>query len=311
MTYAPISLFVFNRIDLTKKTVEALLQNSEAKDSELFVFSDGPRAGKPEDLAKIAEVRNYIQKIHGFKSVTVTNREVNMGLAASIISGVSAMLENFESVIVLEDDLITSPFFLKFMNDGISRYSGDSRVCSIHGYVYPLQSKLNKPFFLRGADCWGWATWRTGWQCFNPDGKYLLEELERRNLTYSFNFEGSFNNTGMLEDQIAGRNNSWAIRWLASAYLANKLTLYPHESLVQNIGFDGSGTHCGVGNDYQVMLRNKPIDVTTRVSHSNKAFTAFKTYFQKLHGHSKNDSLASKIISILKRIRDCFRAPSQ
>ena len=128
-----------------------------------------------------------------------------------------------DKVIVLEDDLVTSPHFLQYMNDGLGIYERDDRVISIHGYSYPVHGKLPETFFLRGADCLGWATWKRGWDLFEDDGQRLLNELERRNLTRSFDFDGSYPYTQMLRDQIAGSNSSWAVRWYASAFLRDKL----------------------------------------------------------------------------------------
>ncbi len=130
------------------------------------------------------------------------------------------------------------------MNDGLDFYENETRVISIHGYIYPIKKELPKTFFLKGADCWGWATWKRGWDVFNKDGKALLQEIYQRNLAHEFDFDGAYKYTQMLQDQIDGKNNSWAVRWLASAFLADKLTLYPSKSLVMNIGFDNSGTHC-------------------------------------------------------------------
>ena len=133
--------------------------------------------------------------------------------------------------------------FLRFMNDGLDRYADDERVASIHAYIYPLARPAPETFFLRGADCWGWATWRRAWEHFNPDGKTLLQQLEAHGLTRAFDFDGTAAFTEMLENQIRGLNNSWAIRWHAACFLDGLLTLYPGRSLVHNIGNDGSGTH--------------------------------------------------------------------
>jgi len=166
------------------------------------------------------------------------------------------------------------------MNDGLEKYQNDDRVISIHGYVYPVKEELPETFFLKGADCWGWATWRRGWNLFNPDGQYLLDKIKKSKLEKQFNFNNSFNYVKMLHDQIKGLNDSWAIRWYASAFIANKLTLYPGRSLIQNIGLDDSGTHCGISNKYSVMLSDNFINVKTiDVRESQLAYNLFKQYF--------------------------------
>ena len=158
---------------------------------------------------------------------------------------------------MLEDDLLTSPYFLDFMNEGLSIYEEDEKVISIHGYVYPISEKLPETFFLRGADCWGWATWKRGWDLFEPDGGLLLNKLEESKQTEEFDFNRSYPYTQMLKDQINGKTNSWAVRWYASAFLQNKYTLYPGKSLVSNIGGDGSGTNTGLNQFIFKPLRCK------------------------------------------------------
>lgn len=259
MMAAPIALFVYNRPWHTRQTVEALLVNEEASETALYVFSDAPK--NTEAIEAVAEVRAFIRGLSGFKSVFLIERETNLGLAKSIIDGVTRVCNEHGRVVVVEDDLVTSPYFLRFMNEGLEKYRDDSRVISIHGYIYPVEQTLPETFFLRGADCWGWATWSRGWELFESDGRKLLDELKRRNLMREFDFEDSYPYVKMLQHQIAGKNNSWAIRWYASAFLKDKLTLYPGKSLVHNIGVDGSGSHCSATSDYFVELVQSPIPI--------------------------------------------------
>jgi hypothetical protein len=199
--------------------------------------------------------------VQGFRSITIIERDKNLGLANSIIDGVTNIVNQYGKVIVLEDDMITSPYFLTYMNSGLTLYEKDERVASIHGYIYPVKNKLPDYFFLRGADCWGWATWKRGWDFFNSDGQFLLNEIKRQKLERLFNFNDSYDYTGMLQMQIDGKVSSWAIRWYASAFLADKYTLYPGISFVKNIGLDGSGTHCGNTNAHDTSFSNvyKPL----------------------------------------------------
>ncbi|WP_310438746.1 glycosyltransferase [Sulfuricurvum sp.] len=236
---APIVIFIYDRLDVLVKTVDALKKNTLASESDLFVYSDGAKNQTDNENIKI--IRDYIRTLDGFKTITLIEREKNFGLSASIIDGVTEIVNRYGKVIVLEDDLLTHPHFLTFMNDGLNAYENDPSVASIHGHVYPMKG-LPKTFFLKGADCWGWATWKRGWENFELDGKKLLNALESRNLTYQFDFNHSYPYTKMLQDQIAGKNNSWAIRWYASAFLHDMLTLYPGKSFVRHIGYQG-GTH--------------------------------------------------------------------
>ncbi|PIW69277.1 MAG: glycosyl transferase [Ignavibacteriales bacterium CG12_big_fil_rev_8_21_14_0_65_30_8] len=256
---APICLFVYKRLDLTKKTVTALLDNLYSKESELFIFSD---AAKDEnDILHVNEVRNYINTIEGFKKVHIINRENNLGLAESIIKGVTEIINAYGKVIVLEDDLITSKYFLQFMNEGLEKFENENRVISIHGYVYPIKNKLPETFFLKGTDCWGWATWKDQWDTFEKDGKVLLNKLKEKKLSYYFDYNGTTNNIKMLKRQINGEINSWAIRWHASAFLQNKLTLNPGKSLVKNIGVSGDSTHMKKTLIYDTDIYQKPIEL--------------------------------------------------
>lgn len=253
---APIALFVYNRPDHARRTIEALAKNELAAGSDLIVYSDGPKnqAAAP----RVAEVRDLLETVTGFRSLKVVTRDHNRGLAQSIISGVTETIAAHERVIVLEDDMITSPHFLRYMNEALDLYEGDDEVISIHGYVYPVGQRLPETFFLRGADCWGWATWKRGWALFEPDGRKLLSEIRQRGAERDFDFNGTYPYTGMLADQIAGRNDSWAVRWYASAFLKGKLTLYPGRSLVHNIGLDSSGAHCRSTNVLDTELAAGP-----------------------------------------------------
>lgn len=240
---APIILFCYNRLDHLKKTIDSLKKNHLSKFSKLIIFSDGPKNKKDE--LKITNLRKYLRKIKGFKSIDIKEQINNKGLAQSIIDGLNDIFSKYSSAIILEDDLILSKNFLEYMNDALQLYKNKRKIISIHAYSYPIKFQKSDPeyFFLRGADCWGWATWSRSWKLFNRDGNFLRKKLIQKKLVKQFNFNNSFDYMKMLEDQIKGKNNSWAIRWHASAFLKNKLTLYPKYSLVKNIGIDGSGTH--------------------------------------------------------------------
>lgn len=237
---APIVLFVYNRLNHTRQTLEALQKNDLASKSELIIYSDS--AKNKNDLDKVAKVREYIKNIDGFKKIIIRKAKKNIGLANSIINGVTKVVNEYGKIIVLEDDLVTSRFFLRFMNEALVAYKDEPRVASIHGYIYPIKN-LPETFFIKGADCWGWATWNNKWSIFESDGKKLLDNVKKKNLEREINFNDSYNYTKMLKDQIMGKNDSWAIRWYVSAFLKNMITLYPGQSYVQNIGFDNEGTH--------------------------------------------------------------------
>lgn len=275
---APIVLFVFNRLDHVSQAIKSLQENDLSGESDLIIFSDGYKDKINENKIKI--IRKYLQTIAGFKNVQIIERSENFGLAKSIISGVTEVVEKYGKVIVLEDDLLVSPYFLKYMNTALDMYENEDKVISIHGYIYPVKEKLPETFFLRGADCWGWATWKRGWKLFEIDGKKLLVELKEKELTKKFDMDGVYPFVQMLEGQIKGFNNSWAVRWYASAFLKNKLTLYPGRSLVSNIGFDGSGTHTGKNTDFRVLNYNQNVEVKFIPFEENgHALECIKKYF--------------------------------
>lgn len=293
--YAPIVLFVYNRLWHTQQTVEALQKNILAAESELFIYSDAPNN---DDAKKsVNEVRDYIDLIDGFKKVTIIKRDANWGLARSIIDGVTKVVNDYGRIIVLEDDLVTSPYFLNYMNDALNLYENDSQVASIHGYIYPIR-ELPATFFIKGADCWGWATWENAWSCFERDGDLLLDKLKRKNMLAEFDYDKTIHYSKMLKDQIKGKNNSWAIRWYASVFLSDMLTLYPGWSYVYNIGNDASGTHCHKTQAYNCrLIESYPRLQRIKVSENLDAKEHMKRFFKSL-----KPSVFIRLKSMLKRV---------
>lgn len=281
---APVALFAYRRVDHLRRVIDALQANPEAVQTDLVVFSDGPR--RPEHAGDVEAVRSLVRTVNGFMSVRLVQRECNLGLSRSIISGVTEMIRNHGRVIVLEDDLVVSPHFLSFMNRGLTVYDDVEKVASIHGYCYPVGSVLPETFFIRGADCWGWATWRRAWRRFNTDGSALLQELIAKNECRNFDFNNSYPYVRMLQDQISGKNDSWAVRWYASAYLAGMLTLYPRSSLVANIGFDGTGEHCEVDSSHQDQTKFDSLEGFERIPtfENLECRKAFEQYFRSRRG---------------------------
>lgn len=239
--YAPIILFTYNRLDHLDICIRSLKKNNLAKESYLYIFSDGSKNSKDE--IKVKKVRKYLGSLNGFKKLTIINRHTNFGLANNIISGLNYIFSKYKKAIIIEDDLLLSPFFLEFMNTNLNIYENSEKVASIHGYSYPVLNKNNKDFFLRGADCWGWATWSNAWKNFNEDGSYLLKKIKEQNLVRDFDYNNKAKFSKMLSNQINGTIDSWAIRWHAAIYLNDMLTLYPKKSYVYNIGNDNSGTN--------------------------------------------------------------------
>ena len=295
MTLAPILLFVYNRPLHVRRSIESLLANELAKESELYIFSD---AAKDEATQpNVNEVRQFIHSIKGFKEIHYVERTDNWGLARNIIDGVTRLVNEYGRVIVLEDDLIVAPYFLQFMNDALETYKDEDNVCHIQACDFTKDPILPDTFLIKWTGSWGWATWKRAWKIFNPNGQELLDELIKRKLTYRFDFNGKYGYTRMLRNQIKGKNNSWAIRWNASLFLADKLSLNVGKSLIQNEGFDGSGTNCGSGNLYASDLWMKPLPVVKiqPIVENEEARQAFSNYY------ARTNSFFAKAIRRIKR----------
>lgn len=275
---APIVLFAYNRPLHLRRTVEALVANDGAAESTLIVYSDGARDAKAS--RSVEEVRTYLKTVKGFRSVRVIERAENCGLARSIMEGVTEVVREFGTVIVLEDDHLTAPSFLRFMNDGLAMYAHDDSVISIHGYSYPTKQPLPDLYFMRGADCFGWATWKRGWDVFNPDTAALRNAVLNGGEVDQFTFNNSFPYIRIFDEDIRGVRRSWAIRWYASAFLAGKFTLYPGRSLVQHIGNDGSGTNMGGTDVFRTELSTEPVRMSRiPIQESAEARKAWEEFF--------------------------------
>lgn len=296
--FAPIALFTYCRPWHTQKTVEALLANHESSETDLYIFSDAPKNEKA--IEGVLNTRKYIHTITGFKNVHIIEREKNWGLANSLIDGISKIVNEYGKVIVVEDDIVASPFFLQYMNEGLELYKNDNKVASIHAYVYPTQKKLPETFFIQGADCWGWATWKRAWDIFNSNTQELLDEIVQKKLQRKFDFDYTYPYVDMLKNQINGKVNSWAIRWYASAFLKDMYTLYPGQAMAKQIGMDGVGaTHSGKTDIYNVELRMTPISLKQihDIKNSPEGYDAFKSFFKKIQ------SKRMKIIYLLRLIK--------
>ena len=295
--YAPIVLFVYARPIHTLRTINTLKKNTLAQYSDLIVYSDGPKG--ESDEARVNKVRELVSRITGFKSVHIVENSVNIGLADSIISGVTEVCGKYGSAIVLEDDIVTAPYFLEYMNDGLNFYRDVERVSSIHAFCPKLPAfSGEETFFLRGADCWGWATWDRAWKLFNPNGAHLLKELSEKNLLNKFDLDGSYRFSNMLRSQIRGEIDSWAIRWHASIFLANNLTLHPKKSLVLNIGNDKSGEHCNVSSAYDVSVNFQKTPIRKiEIEESAQALSAYKNFYSKSEFNRK----FSKVTNLTKK----------
>lgn len=240
---APVVLFVYNRPSHTRSTLNALANNHLAPSIPLIVYSDAART--VEDQAAVNAVRAVVGACQGFKSVTLIEREKNFGLARNISDGVSEAMHAHGKAVILEDDVITSRWFLTFMNDALERYKDEQRIWHISGWNYPIAvDGLGDAFFWRSMNCWGWASWSDRWQHFKKDPAGLIQRFDA-NTIKRFNLDGAYNVWWQVKENYVGRRNTWAVFWYATIFENDGLCLNPTVSLTTNIGLDGSGENCG------------------------------------------------------------------
>ena len=242
--FAPVIIFAFNRPNALKNTVQSLLQNEEAKKSDLYIFVDGPRTNKPGESEKVHAVQMYANSIKGFKSVNCFFSIKNKGLGDSIIQGVTQIINKYGKAIVLEDDLVFASNFLAYMNQGLDKYKDEKQVFSICGYSnkvkIPKGYKYDTYFCTRSSS-WGWGTWADRWNSVD----WELKDWDKYSkLGKAFNKWGGSDCFRMLRSVKEGWGNSWAIRFCFSQFLQNKFSLFPIISKVKNNGFEGEGTNC-------------------------------------------------------------------
>ncbi len=265
---APVALFAFNRPDHTLRTLEALKKNDLADQTHLYIFCDGPRVNS-DDVRRIDEVREIVVREKWCGKVSTIFQKKNLGLADSIRGGIEQVLDEHDRIIVLEDDIVTSPGFLKYMNDALSIYANDNNVMNVSAYLPETNFRwlLPSSFFHRMMSCWGWATWGRAWDKAQWDARLLLKRIESHpGGLHAFDMDSTYPYSEHLRKNIDGTLKTWAIFWAASCYVSGGLSLYPGCSLVTNIGFDGTGTNCdSAESDPQTALAKnitvRPIEI--------------------------------------------------
>lgn len=281
--FAPIALFVYNRPEHTRRTIKFLQQNLLAEESRLYIFSDAAKGIDNQSL--VDEVREFIRTVDGFKHIEIIERKSNLGLANSIIDGVSRLVKEYGKVIVFEDDLISSMYTLAYFNDALNRYQNEEKVMHIGAYMYPLKDQnLPETFFYRAATSWGWATWDRAWKHFEPDIDLIISRFDQEK-KYQFSIDGTMNFWKQIQEFKSGKNNSWAIRWYASIFLRGGLTLNPSNSLINNIGHDGSGIHSGINDIYHVIINPKPIQYfPDKIEEDSLVYQSIKDFLKNRKG---------------------------
>lgn len=270
MGQVPVILFTYNRLDHLKRTIETLKSVDGALETSLYIYSDGGK--NLEDVKKVADVRNYLSDLSGFKSVSVAERPENFGLAKNVISGVNEVLSIHASAIVLEDDISVSKDYLQVMNKLLVHYEKNRSIGSISGYMYPvaLPEDIDDFFLLPRASSWGWATWANRWNHVDWEvadfDQFYLDKKEQE----LFN-QGGEDLTPMLIKWKLGLNDSWAVRWIYHHFKQEMQCLFPKHNMATNHGTDGSGTHSPkttrfAGKQFDLVERrypSKPVLVPT------------------------------------------------
>ena len=304
---APIVIFLYNRPDHARNLLASLYKNPEFLKSPLYIYCDA--AKHQEHEASVAEVRHVARELAP-DHARIVERDINFGLAGSIIDGVSTACAEHGRVIVIEDDLVLSPVALAYFNRALDRYADDERVMHIAGYMYPTEEELPELFFYREATCWGWATWSRAWQHFEPDARRSLMQLRRAGRVDAFNIEGTFKYEKMLYGQWRGRSDSWAIRWYASLFLKGGLSLHPRQALVSNHGLDGSGVHCNATNQYDVILADEvPAEFPELIEESSQALKAMTQYHSRLRDDRRSEKKTKTLSKKLSNLHYKLRLP--
>lgn len=293
---APILIFTYNRPLHTRRMLEALENADLAQESDVFIYSDGAKNANAID--EVNKVRSIIAEPWNFKNITIIERERNIGLAENIISGVSQVVKKYGKVIVLEDDLKISKVGLRYFNDALNFYQYNDKVMEISGFMYPIKdaNKLPETFFFRVANSWGWATWDRAWKKFNPNIDELIADFDNDKIK-RFSIDHTENFWKQVQEFKAGKINSWAIRWYLTLFNHDGLALYPRESMIQNMGTDGSGTHSDADTAYSVELASEPITYFPKEIEENKyAYEAIKYFYRHRKG-----SLINRAVRFAKK----------
>jgi hypothetical protein len=289
------------------QTLQALAKNTLIEHSILIIYCDGPKTDTNIDtLRAIAHTREIVYEFSIGIEKIILESSSNKGLARSIVEGVSDTVRKYGKVIVLEDDIVTSPGFLKYMNEALHFYEYEESVMHISGYMYPIDGAFPETFFLRKPTWWGWGTWSRAWQKFEKDPKHLYKILEKRGQLWYFNFYGSCDYHEQLKLNWFGGLNTWAVKWYASVYLHKGLCLHPNKSLVQNIGFDATGTNCNESEYFNIKNLAKSIKIKKIKPYFNIKITKQIANFYRKSGNWNNILQKRSLKDELKRLKYYF-----
>lgn len=303
---APIAVFTYKRPKHTERLLRSLLKNPEVHDSQVFIYSDGPKSDDT-DLSSLEKTRETVKRLAPSHAIII-ERDKNRGLAASIIEGVTNICADYGKVVVLEDDLELSPATLGYFNKALELYQGVERVMHIAAYMYPVEKPelLPETFFYQEATCWGWATWKRAWELFEPDPDKLLKFINDNNLRSRFDKDDTMYFYRMLTEQKEGKIDSWAIRWYSSIFMNNGLSLHPAKSFIQNTGNDRSGSNCRKTKIFlhKILSQNEIREFTGEIQENEVAAELIKNFRKnKLHRRSFLKRFEKKIRLLWRHFR--------
>jgi hypothetical protein len=290
-----VSVFAYNRPDHLRNLLKSFLLNPEAKNLDIRFYVDGPKSDS--DQLNINMVKNVINSFTELKNKEIKFNLKNVGLANSIINGVTETFQTCDYQIILEDDLVLHKDFLNFAKLVNEKFKYNPQIAGSNGYAYGGNTNFNENFFIKGADCWGWTTWKDRWESINWNSIELYSQLQKGNQLNEFDLGGKYNYSRILKDQIDGKVDSWAIRWHASMFLQNRYSVYPNISLVANKGFDGSGTH-GITNVYKEDLST--LTFNQNLCEFNEQDLIGAQIIEEFYGNFKKNQFLKYLRKILK-----------
>jgi hypothetical protein len=301
MELAPIIIFSYNRPSHLKKTLNSLKKNKLSKKSKVYFFSDGPKTKNLTELKKINLVRKIIKNTKNFKCKEFFFHKKNVGLKKNILNGVTKILKKHKKVIILEDDIIVTKYFLDFMNQSLSFYTNKKKIWHISGWNYDLGLKREHrndkdAFFIKNMNCWGWGTWRNRWDKLIVDPNFFYKKMNKKDIE-NFNLSNSINNWSQLMRNKNKTLKTWAIYWNATIFYYKGLCLNPKISMINNIGMDGSGTNSIVEKiKIQKLSKIKNFNLPTFIKEDLKLRGKIISHMNK----RKWQNLRMKVLSFFK-----------
>ncbi len=298
---APIVLFVYNRLEHTKRTISALQQNMYAEESELYIYSDGPKNDATKE--SVEAVRAFLHQVDGFKQIHIIERDKNWGLAENIIDGVTSIVNRYGKIIVLEDDIVTTKYFLKYMNDSLEVYRDIKKVMVVSGYAYINDAaRLPETYFLRLSSSWGWGVWKRSWEGFERNPAKLVQEYDNEESIYQFNINGTVDFWEQVLQNVRGEKKTWAVFFYEWVFRHNGVCLFPKVSLLSNIGFDGTGENCGLEENLSFIGKECKIRYFSSKIECNKyAYEKVQEYFSNIN--IRRESLWGQFKAWVKNLR--------